>query len=85
MSLTAVIDVPLSPSQVIPSVVPLLKKRRQIIALIKPQFELSSDEVGSGGIVRNPEMQDKAVNAITTFAGRKALPLRVWLNPRLPA
>jgi len=73
----AVIDVSfISLTKVIPSVVPLLKSDGEIIALIKPQFELSSDEVGSGGIVRNPEMQNKAVNAITAFAGEEGLAVK---------
>lgn len=70
----AVIDVSfISLTKVIPSVVPLLKSDGEIIALIKPQFELSSGEVGSGGIVRNAEKQEEAVNAITAFAGQEGL------------
>jgi 23S rRNA (cytidine1920-2'-O)/16S rRNA (cytidine1409-2'-O)-methyltransferase len=32
--------------------------------------------VGSGGIVRNAEKQDKAVHAITAFAGEEGLAVR---------
>jgi len=38
-----------------------------MVALIKPQFELSRDEVGKGGIVRDPELHLKAVAKIRDF------------------
>jgi len=57
------------------------QKRRRDHCPDKTQFELSSDEVGSGGIVRNAEMQDKAVNAITAFAGKEGLTVKVCESP----
>jgi len=73
----AVIDVSfISLTKVIPSVVPLLKCGGEIIALIKPQFELSSEEVGSGGIVRNAEKQEKAVNEVSSFAEKEGLAVK---------
>lgn len=73
----AVIDVSfISLTKVIPSVVPLLKSDGEILALIKPQFELSSGEVGSGGIVRNTEMHEKAVTAVTAFAEKEGLAVK---------
>lgn len=73
----AVIDVSfISLTKVIPAVVPLLKSDGEILALIKPQFELSSGEVGSGGIVRNTEMHEKAVNKISVFAEAEGLAVR---------
>ena len=38
-----------------------------MICLIKPQFELSRGEVGKGGIVREPELREKAVEGIRAF------------------
>ena len=38
-----------------------------VICLIKPQFELSREEVARGGIVREPELHDKAVAKIRDF------------------
>jgi 23S rRNA (cytidine1920-2'-O)/16S rRNA (cytidine1409-2'-O)-methyltransferase len=35
--------------------------------LIKPQFELSKEEVGKGGIVRDPAGHKKAVEKIERF------------------
>lgn len=38
-----------------------------ILALIKPQFELQATDVGSGGIVRDPALHEKAQNKIRDF------------------
>jgi 23S rRNA (cytidine1920-2'-O)/16S rRNA (cytidine1409-2'-O)-methyltransferase len=54
--------------KVLPSVVPLLKPHASLVVLIKPQFEVGRDEVGSGGIVRDEEKRLKAVNNVNEFA-----------------
>jgi len=41
---------------VLPRVPPLLNPGADIVALVKPQFEAGRDEVGKGGIVRDPEV-----------------------------
>ena len=38
-----------------------------MIVLIKPQFELSSSEVGKGGIVRDPLARQRAVESIRSW------------------
>jgi 23S rRNA (cytidine1920-2'-O)/16S rRNA (cytidine1409-2'-O)-methyltransferase len=38
-----------------------------ILALIKPQFELQRADVARGGIVRDPELQQKAQDKIVAF------------------
>ncbi|MEM6278352.1 MAG: TlyA family RNA methyltransferase, partial [Verrucomicrobiota bacterium] len=45
----------------------VLKPAGSIVALIKPQFELRKDQVGKGGIVREPELHDEAVEKIRRF------------------
>jgi len=45
----------------------VLKNEGTIICLIKPQFESKRDEVGKGGIVRDPELHEKAVTKIRDF------------------
>ncbi|MEM7699211.1 MAG: TlyA family RNA methyltransferase [Verrucomicrobiota bacterium] len=48
----------------------VLKPQGQVICLIKPQFELEREQVGKGGIVRDPECHDLAVEKIRSFVTR---------------
>jgi len=61
---------------VLPPSFAVLKPGGQAVVLIKPQFELSRDEVGKGGIVREPESHDKACRKIETYV--KAQPGLEW-------
>jgi 23S rRNA (cytidine1920-2'-O)/16S rRNA (cytidine1409-2'-O)-methyltransferase len=38
-----------------------------MIVLIKPQFELARADIGKGGIVRDPVVRQRAVEAIRTW------------------
>jgi 23S rRNA (cytidine1920-2'-O)/16S rRNA (cytidine1409-2'-O)-methyltransferase len=49
-------------------VVNCLIPRGQIVALVKPQFELGKGQVGKGGIVRDEALQKSAVAGIVAFA-----------------
>ena len=42
-------------------------ERGQLICLIKPQFELRREDVGTGGIVRDPALHEQAVARIRRF------------------
>ena len=65
----AVIDVSfISLRMVLPRVHDLLEKPGDVIALVKPQFEVGKSEVGKGGIVRDPEQRRRVVDDIGTFA-----------------
>lgn len=58
----AVIDVSfISLKIVVPAVSDLLEKQGFIIALIKPQFEVGKGQVGKGGVVRDPNLQQEVV------------------------
>ena len=51
----ATVDVSfISVKKVIPSVVRLLKNDGCLLVLIKPQFEAKREEVGKGGVIKNP-------------------------------
>ncbi len=41
--------------KIIPALVPCLAPPREVVALIKPQFEAGRSYVGKGGVVRDPE------------------------------
>lgn len=50
----------------------VLKSGGEALVLIKPQFELSREEVGRGGIVREPELRQKACQKIQDFVKQQA-------------
>lgn len=54
----------ISLTKVLPAAFELIHPEGAMIMLIKPQFELSQQEVGRGGIVREPELRQKAVDSI---------------------
>lgn len=65
----ATIDVSfISLKLVLPAVKNLLKDNGEIIALIKPQFEVGKGKVGKGGIVREMEKHEKVISEIKSFA-----------------
>ena len=39
-----------------------------IVALVKPQFEAGREEVGKGGIVRDPEARQRALDTVAAFS-----------------
>jgi len=52
--------------KVLPKVREFLKESAEIIALIKPQFEVGKGQVGKGGIVRDPQKHLAVVESIKT-------------------
>ncbi len=60
---------------VLPSVLKLLGDKARILALIKPQFEVEREEVGTGGVVQDPAIHDRVVQDISEFC--KSLNLEV--------
>ena len=61
----ATIDVSfISLSLVVPKVLEFLKENGEIVALIKPQFEVGKGEVGKGGVVRDEEKRLRAVEMV---------------------
>lgn len=65
----AVIDASfISLEKVLPPTLQLLAADAQIIALIKPQFEVGRGEVGKGGVVREQAKHEQVVERIKNFA-----------------
>lgn len=63
-----VIDVSfISLEKVIPAVLKFLKPDSEIIALIKPQFEVGRGQVGKGGIVRDEAARTASVERVKAF------------------
>ena len=64
----AVIDVSfISLEKVIPAILNCMKVDSEIIALIKPQFEVGRENVGKGGIVRDEAARNAAVKRVEDF------------------
>src|SRR5436853_815223 len=64
-----VVDVSfISLTLILPRAFELITPDGVIIALIKPQFELQRGDVGRGGIVHDPTLQEKAQQKIVKFA-----------------
>ena len=64
----AVIDVSfISLTKVVPTVLKFLKGEGEILALVKPQFEVGKGEVGKGGIVKEEEKRLGAVKCVQNF------------------
>jgi 23S rRNA (cytidine1920-2'-O)/16S rRNA (cytidine1409-2'-O)-methyltransferase len=53
---------------ILPVIPPLLRPASDVIALVKPQFEAGREEVGAGGIVRDPAVHERVVAEIAAAA-----------------
>ena len=70
----AVMDVSfISATKILPAIPPLLIAGGRMIVLIKPQFEVGRGEVGSGGIVRDPEKRNRVVEEVNSCAAGLSL------------
>jgi 23S rRNA (cytidine1920-2'-O)/16S rRNA (cytidine1409-2'-O)-methyltransferase len=63
----------ISATKVLPAIVPLVKLDGRLIVLIKPQFEVGKGEVGSGGIVRDAEKRERAIETVNQSASELGL------------
>lgn len=65
----ATVDVSfISLQKVLPPVAACLTPGGEILALVKPQFEVGRREVGRGGIVRDPELHRSVLRRLCDFA-----------------
>ena len=65
----------ISLAKVVPALAAAAGENAEFLLLIKPQFELERGEVGAGGIVREPELQQRAMERVRKAA--EACGLRV--------
>lgn len=66
----AVIDCSfISLEQVLPNTLTFLKPTADVIALVKPQFEVAAEHVERGGVVRDAEYRQEAIESVVKFAG----------------
>jgi 23S rRNA (cytidine1920-2'-O)/16S rRNA (cytidine1409-2'-O)-methyltransferase len=66
----------------IPPVLPSLAAGAEAVLLVKPQFEAGRDDVGAGGIVRDPAVHRRVlVDIWTFFAGTVLRPRALAVSP----
>jgi 23S rRNA (cytidine1920-2'-O)/16S rRNA (cytidine1409-2'-O)-methyltransferase len=58
----------ISARQVLPAIAPLLQPGADVIVLVKPQFEAGREEVGKGGLVRDPAVHGRVVDEVAAAA-----------------
>jgi len=58
---------------VLPALIACASPDADFVLLVKPQFEVGKDRVGSGGVVRDPELRREAVAAVAAAAGGQGL------------
>src|SRR4029077_3195996 len=63
----------ISVTKVLPAIVPITNPGADFLVHIKPQFELEKQQVGKGGIVRDPALHEKAVANVTAAAAALGL------------
>jgi 23S rRNA (cytidine1920-2'-O)/16S rRNA (cytidine1409-2'-O)-methyltransferase len=59
----------ISVTKILPAVPPVLRPEAELVILVKPQFEVGRDEVGKGGIVRDPELHEQACRKVAAAVG----------------
>jgi 23S rRNA (cytidine1920-2'-O)/16S rRNA (cytidine1409-2'-O)-methyltransferase len=65
----AAVDVAfISLEKILPAVFSVLTPRGQVIALVKPQFEVGRGAVGKGGVVRDPEQHRAVVARLARYS-----------------
>lgn len=57
----------ISLTKILPAAFTVLEEGGSVVCLIKPQFELEREDIGKGGIVRDPELHARAVEKIRKF------------------
>ena len=61
---------------VLPALAPLLHADGDMVVLVKPQFEVGASHLGKGGIVRDPELRERAVQRVVEAAIAQGLDVR---------
>ncbi len=69
---------------VLPAVIPFLAGGGDIVALIKPQFEVGKGKVGKGGVVRDAAMREDAIRDVIAAAGELGLACLARVQSPIP-
>ena len=67
---------------VLPATLELLSADAAFLTLVKPQFEASAEEVGDGGVVRDPAVRRRVLQqTVELFADSELVPVDVCASP----
>ncbi|MHB1467579.1 MAG: TlyA family RNA methyltransferase [Solirubrobacteraceae bacterium] len=81
----AVVDVSfISLAKVLPAVLACLAPRHDVLALVKPQFEVGRQRVGKGGVVRDAQLRREALIEVGLAAQRLAASVLGFASSGLP-
>jgi 23S rRNA (cytidine1920-2'-O)/16S rRNA (cytidine1409-2'-O)-methyltransferase len=69
---------------VLPALVDCAREGADLVPMVKPQFEVGKDRLGSGGVVRDPELRAESVLAVLDEAAKLGLALRGVTASPLP-
>jgi len=73
----------ISVTKILSPAIQIAKPDATFLILIKPQFELRREDVGSGGIVKDPSLHEKAIASVTQHARQIGLEILGALRSRL--
>ena len=72
----------ISLSHMLPVASKILAPEGQILCLVKPQFEAGREQVGKGGIVRDPSVHEEVINKVISYAEENGLyPSELTFSP----
>jgi len=82
----AVCDVSfISITMILPALAGLLAEDAEMVILVKPQFELDRDQVGKGGIIRDPALHHRACQRVEKAVQQLAFQTQIIPSPILGA
>lgn len=69
---------------VLPAIVECMAEGADLLPMVKPQFEVGKDRLGSGGVVRSPELRAEVTEEVASFAQTLGLTLQAVTASPLP-
>lgn len=69
---------------VLPAMAACMSQDADLVPMVKPQFEVGKERLGSGGVVRDPELRVEAVTGVVASAAEHGLTLRGVTASPLP-
>jgi 23S rRNA (cytidine1920-2'-O)/16S rRNA (cytidine1409-2'-O)-methyltransferase len=81
----AVVDLSfISLTKVLPAVLACCAERHDVLAMIKPQFEVGKGRVGKGGVVREPDLRRESLVGVAAFVRAQGASVLGFASSGLP-